>query len=172
MDVDGVLTDGTIGMDDRGGEQKRFHVADGMGMTALRLAGIEVAWVSGRASQAVTRRGTELGIRFVHQGVRDKRAVVAETAAMLQIDRAAVAFIGDDWNDLAAFEAAGVRIAVAGSAKELLTAAHLTTERRGGHGAVREVCDGILDAKGVKAEILGRYLDSLRAALAGGRSEQ
>ncbi len=172
MDIDGVLTDGTLGYDEAGGEQKRFHVADGMGLTALRLAGIQVACLSGRDSEAVWKRGRDLRVSHVRQGVRDKGTALREIAAQLQLPQSAVAFVGDDWNDLLAFEAAGVRIAVHNAVVEVCQAADLITERTGGHGAIREVCDALLDSKGLKDETLSRYLDSLKDTHSDGSSGQ
>jgi len=165
MDVDGVLTDGTLEYDSAGGEVKRFHVADGMGLTALRLAGIRVAWLSGRESRAVTRRASELHIDHVEQGVRDKGKVLSNLAAVHGLPREAVAFVGDDWNDLLAFEAAGLRIAVRNADPILVKAAHVWTERVGGHGAVREVCNRLLAVQGCTDSVLAQYLRSLKESV-------
>jgi len=172
MDVDGVLTDGTLGYDEAGREQKRFHVADGMGLTALRMAGIQVAWLSGRDSLAVWKRARELRVSHVRQGVRDKGRALSEIAALLNLPKSAVAFVGDDWNDLLAFEAAGLRIAVRNADAEVCRAADLITERSGGHGAIREVCDALLQSQGLKDDTLSRYLDSLKDAHADDSSGQ
>ena len=162
MDVDGVLTDGTLGIDDGGREQKRFHVSDGMGMTALRLAGVTVAWLSGRKSNAVTTRAADLRIPHVLQAVNDKGAALRQLASALGLARNAVAFIGDDWNDLLAFEAAGVCIAVCNGDDLVRDAADIVTQRQGGQGAVRELCDAMLDARGMRKEILAQYLATLK----------
>jgi 3-deoxy-D-manno-octulosonate 8-phosphate phosphatase (KDO 8-P phosphatase) len=162
MDVDGVLTDGTIGFSDGGLEQKRFHVADGLGLRIVRLAGVHVAWLSGRKSTAVSIRAAELGIDLLSAEINDKGAAIEQIMASLRVPREAAAFIGDDWNDLLAFEVVGVRIAVADAADELLRAADLVTTRRGGRGAVREVCNALLEAQGMTASVLARYLASLR----------
>lgn len=172
MDVDGVLTDGTLGYDEAGGEQTRFHVADGMGLTALRIANVEVAWLSGRASPAVTRRASELRIAHVRQGVRDKGKALAEIAAHLGLARDAIAFVGDDWNDLAAFQVAGVKIAVRNADAAVRQAANIVTERAGGQGAIRDVCDALLDARGLKASVLSQYLESMKDTQADGSSGQ
>jgi len=163
MDVDGVLTDGTLGYSSEGAEERRFHVADGLGLVALRQTGILIAWVSGRANPLVERRARELGVPHILQGVRDKGAALERLTRELTLDLARVAYIGDDWNDLPAFEAVGVRIAVAGAAREVVTAADYVTDRRGGQGAVREVCEMILDALDQRDACLRAYLDSVRA---------
>jgi 3-deoxy-D-manno-octulosonate 8-phosphate phosphatase (KDO 8-P phosphatase) len=162
MDVDGVLTDGTLGFDDQGREQKHFHVADGMGMTAIRIAGISVAWLSGRMSAAVTARAADLQISCVLQGMKNKGAALMQIAKNLALPLEAVAFVGDDWNDIAAFEVSGVRIAVANADTQVRQAADFVTVRTGGHGAIREVCDALLEAQGLTAQVLSRYLATLR----------
>jgi 3-deoxy-D-manno-octulosonate 8-phosphate phosphatase (KDO 8-P phosphatase) len=162
MDVDGVLIDGTLGFDDQGREQKHFHVADGLGMTALNMAGISVAWLSGRVSTAVMARAPDLRISCVLQGVKNKGVALMQIATDLGLAPGAVAYVGDDWNDIVAFEVSGVRIAVANADNYVRQAADIVTERTGGHGAIREVCDALLDAQGLTAQILSRYLAPLR----------
>jgi 3-deoxy-D-manno-octulosonate 8-phosphate phosphatase (KDO 8-P phosphatase) len=162
MDVDGTLTDGGIVLDSAGGEQKRFHVADGLGLTLLMQAGIRIAWVSGRTSPAVDWRAAELKIDWLYQGVRDKGAIMRALLTELGISREEAAYIGDDWNDLPAFEEVGVRIAAANAPVELKSVAEFVTERSGGQGAVREACDWILEARGERVAARQRYLDALR----------
>ncbi len=162
MDVDGVLTDGTLGYDDAGVECKRFHVADGMGLTAVRLAGIEIVWLSGRTSVAVKRRASELRIPTIIQDVVDKGKALQEMMELKGVSRDAVAYVGDDWNDLPAFDVAAVRIAVRDADEIVRRAADLITDRPGGHGAIREVCDALLEAQGATAEVMARYLASLK----------
>ena len=162
MDVDGVLTDGTLGYGSDGVEQKRFHVADGLGLVVLHLARIKVVWISGRANPIVQKRAAELKVFRVLEGVRDKGAALSRLGEELGIPQDEVTFIGDDWNDLPAFEAAGTGIAVANAAEEVKARAHAITESRGGQGAVREVCDAILEARGDREACLRAYLDALR----------
>lgn len=162
MDVDGVLTDGTITFDSSGFQQKRFHVADGLGLAVLRQAGIVTAWVSGRADAVVTMRAKELLIAHLLQGVRDKGAALERLRTDLSLTQNEIAYIGDDWNDLPAFEAAGTRIAVANASEEVKAQADLVTRARGGEGAVREVCDALLEAQGLRQSSLKAYLESLR----------
>lgn len=165
MDVDGVLTDGTLGYDSAGSEQKRFHVADGLGLVLMRQAGIEIAWITGRGGAAVERRAQELGVQHLVQGARDKRAALLRMCADLAIPTvvplSGVAYIGDDWNDLTALAIADVAISVADACEEARTAAHIVTRRGGGQGAVREVCEWILDARGERQSRLSFYLASL-----------
>ena len=161
MDVDGVLTDGTLGYSERD-EIKRFHVADGLGLTALRLMGYEIAWISGRESAAVARRAAELKIPCLLSGVRDKAAALRERVRQSGHSAEQTAYIGDDWNDLPAFDEAGCAIAVANAAPEVLARADYTTRRPGGQGAVREVCDLLLEAADKRETALNAYLSLLR----------
>src|SRR5215212_4845971 len=124
MDVDGVLTDGTIVWSARpqGGavlETKSFSVRDGLGLSMARIAGLQVAWITGRTSSVVERRAIELGVTELHQWARNKALVLEEIKGRHALPAAAVAFIGDDLNDVPAFKSAGLRIAVADAAAEL-----------------------------------------------------
>lgn len=161
LDVDGVLTDGGIYFDSSGGEQKRFCVADGLGIVLLRSAGVETAWITGRRSSIVERRAAELGVLAVLQDVRNKRTALLDLAGDRSYALAEVAYVGDELNDLPAFDAAGMRIAVAGAAPELLARADLVTTRPGGSGAVREVCDRLIDARGARERCVAAYLETL-----------
>ncbi|MCS6777623.1 MAG: HAD hydrolase family protein [Chloroherpetonaceae bacterium] len=164
MDVDGVLTDGTLQIGNDGCECKQFHVADGLGIVIASMLGVQVIWVSGRESVAVQTRAAELGITRLLQGVRDKGAALSQFCREQDIPMEQLAFIGDDWNDLPAFQVAGVKIAVANARAEVRAAADLITEHAGGHGAVREVCEAIMDARGERSRCLERYLEGLRSA--------
>jgi 3-deoxy-D-manno-octulosonate 8-phosphate phosphatase (KDO 8-P phosphatase) len=161
MDVDGVLTDGRIGYDSAGNELKWFHVADGLGLTTLKLISVPIAWITGRSSPIVARRAAELGVSHLMQGVRDKRAALSALLKDLGLAPEQAAYIGDDWNDLPAFEAAGLRIAVANAAPELRARADYVTVRSGGDGAVREVCNLLLRARMSDDEALERYFSML-----------
>lgn len=164
LDVDGVLTDGGIYYDPTGREIKRFHVADGLGIELLRHAGIRVAILSGRASEALTRRAAELKILECYQGVRDKKAQIERLRQQWQMKREELLYVGDDLNDLPAFEAVGVRVAVANSAPELRARADFVTRAPGGNGAVREVCEWLLKAQGVWEQAIEAYLQGRREA--------
>jgi 3-deoxy-D-manno-octulosonate 8-phosphate phosphatase (KDO 8-P phosphatase) len=147
LDVDGVLTDGRLYISSSGEDMKVFHVRDGSGLVAVQRAGVVVAIISGRDSTAVTRRAAELGIRYVRQGVADKGGELDRLLADLAIDPAEAACVGDDTPDLPMLRRAGLAIAVADAHPALLEAAHWTTTAPGGHGAVREVCDLLLNAR-------------------------
>ena len=147
LDVVGVLTDGRLHFSARGEELKTFHVRDGSGIKELMRAGVQVAVISGRDSKAVERRMSELGVSWVRQGIGDKRAALQELLDILGLGPQAVAVVGDDTPDLPMFELARLAIAVADAHASARAAAHHVTRARGGRGAVREVCDLILEAQ-------------------------
>lgn len=162
LDVDGVLTDGGIYYDPTGREIKRFHVTDGLGIELLRHAGIRVAILSGRVSEALTRRAAELKVTECYQGIRDKKAQIEKLRQQWQLKTDELLYVGDDLNDLPAFEAVGVRVAVANAVAELKERAHHTTQASGGNGAVREVCEWLLKARGDWEQAVENYLGSRR----------
>jgi 3-deoxy-D-manno-octulosonate 8-phosphate phosphatase (KDO 8-P phosphatase) len=147
LDVDGVLTDGRLHISADGEHVKVFHVRDGSGLVALRRAGIAVAIISGRESGAVTRRAQELGIAHVFQAVADKGAALDALLAQLGLAADAVGCVGDDTPDVPMLERAGLAVAVADAHRTARDAAHWVTTLPGGHGAVREVCDLLLNAR-------------------------
>lgn len=158
-DVDGVLTDGGIIFSSGGYETKRFDVADGLGIRLLLGAGIRVAWITGRASEAVEQRAEELGISRLVQRCANKSQVLLDLALEWGIPVSAVAYMGDDLNDLGALRSAGVCIVPANACPEVLAEADLVCERTGGHGAVREAAELVLKAGGHWKSALDRYLD-------------
>jgi 3-deoxy-D-manno-octulosonate 8-phosphate phosphatase (KDO 8-P phosphatase) len=147
LDVDGVLTDGRIYMSANGEDLKVFHVRDGSGLVALQRAGVTVAIISGRDSAAVTRRAAELGIAHVHQGVGDKAAELSALMDRLGVSPAETACVGDDTPDLPMLENAGLAVAVADAHGALGPVVHWVTTAPGGRGAVREVCDLLINAR-------------------------
>ncbi len=162
MDVDGVLTDGTVelpGADQP--EVKRFHVADGLGLQLARLSGLTVVWITGRASECVRRRAAELGIERVYEKAANKSLPLAELMGALTLTSANIAYMGDDLNDLPAFSLAGIKFAPANAVAEIKGLADLVTEHSGGQGAVREMCDVILKTQGKWNDALTAYLGSL-----------
>ena len=148
LDVDGVLTDGRLYFSPRGEELKCFDVRDGYGLKSVQRAGITVAVISGRRSAAVEARARELGIEHVHQGIEDKRAVFGDLLERLGLEPTAAACVGDDAPDVPLLEAAGLAIAVADAHDCARAAAEYVTRRDGGRGAVREVCDLLVAARG------------------------
>jgi 3-deoxy-D-manno-octulosonate 8-phosphate phosphatase (KDO 8-P phosphatase) len=147
LDVDGVLTDGSLWFGARGEALKRFHVRDGHGIKLLQATGVQVAVISGRRSQAVSTRCRELGIRHVFQGVADKNQVLERLLRKLGITDTQVACVGDDTPDIPLFVRAAFAVAVRDAHPLALAAAHCATSLAGGHGAVREVCDWLLAAR-------------------------
>lgn len=147
LDVDGVLTDGTVQVSSDGTEAKSFSILDGMGLRKLSRAGVTVAWISGRPSGATTVRAKELGIPHVIQGCSNKLAALQELAAQHGLAAENCAYMGDDEIDVAAIAWAGVGVAPAGAMPVALAAARFVPHRAAGHGAVREVCELILGGR-------------------------
>ena len=148
LDVDGVLTDGRLYFGPKEELCKVFHVRDGHGIKMAQAAGVEVAFVSGRRSDAAFRRAKELGVSRYYEGVRDKVAVLDELCRALNLTYEQVAAVGDDLVDLPHLTRVGLAVAVADAVDEVRAAAHFVTQANGGHGAVREVTDLILKAGG------------------------
>ncbi|HUV05713.1 MAG TPA: HAD hydrolase family protein [Armatimonadota bacterium] len=161
MDVDGVLTSGDVIYLDAGAEIKVFNIQDGLGISAARHAGLGIAVITGRASQAVERRASELGVIHVRQGCRDKGAALRQLMAETGLRREEVAFIGDDLNDIPAFRECGWKVAVSNASQDLKVLADHVTERQGGHGAVREVIELILQCQGKWTRAVEEYLRDL-----------
>jgi 3-deoxy-D-manno-octulosonate 8-phosphate phosphatase (KDO 8-P phosphatase) len=154
LDIDGVLTDGSLYFDAKGETLKVFNVQDGHGIKMAQRSGIEVALVSGRRSDAAFHRARELAINRFYESVRDKVAILEQLLAALNLTAPQVAAVGDDLVDLPLFHRVGLGVAVADAVPEAKAAAHWVTSRPGGKGAVREVCDLILKARGQWEEIL------------------
>jgi 3-deoxy-D-manno-octulosonate 8-phosphate phosphatase (KDO 8-P phosphatase) len=148
MDVDGVLTDGTVEIHSNGTESKRFSILDGMGLVRLNKAGVAVAWISGRASGATAVRATELKVPHVIQGRTDKLMALQELASQLGLSATQVCYMGDDDIDAPAIQWAGIGVAPATSMPAALKVADLIPHRPAGLGAVREVCEQILARRG------------------------
>lgn len=147
LDVDGVLTDGRLYFSSRGEEMKCFHVRDGAGIVHLLRAGLQVAVISGRSSRAVERRMSELGVTWVRQGIEDKQAALRELLDILGLTVQSVACMGDDVADLPLLEVARLAVTVADAHASVKSRAHFITQAKGGRGAVREVCDLILESQ-------------------------
>ncbi len=156
-DVDGVLTDGRIIYGTDGFEAKAFHTLDGLGMQALKGAGIGVQWLTARSSDIVTRRAEELGISVL-QGIRDKGAGIASICQSKNVSSEEIAYMGDDWLDLPALTRVGFACAVPNASPAVKARAHWISEARGGQGAVRELAEFILAAQGKLDEAIAPYL--------------
>jgi 3-deoxy-D-manno-octulosonate 8-phosphate phosphatase (KDO 8-P phosphatase) len=158
LDVDGVLTDGKLFFDDNGKEYKSFHARDGHGIKLLQQTGVEVAVISGRKSLSVALRMKSLGINHVYQGHEDKRAAFAEVLQNVGVTAEQTAHVGDDLLDLPIMTRVGLAIAVQDANFAVKAHAHWCTQTCGGQGAVREVCDFIMQAQGSFDSILKNYL--------------
>jgi len=158
LDVDGVLTDGRLFFDDNGKEYKCFHARDGHGIKLLRQTGVEVAVISGRKSNSVTLRMQGLGVEHVYQGHENKRAAFAEILQRLALKPEHVAYIGDDILDLPVMRQVGFAVAVQDANFAVKEHAHWQTQTAGGLGAVREICDLIMQAQGTFEGVLQTYL--------------
>jgi 3-deoxy-D-manno-octulosonate 8-phosphate phosphatase (KDO 8-P phosphatase) len=160
LDVDGVLTDGRIILDSEENELKSFHVRDGHGIKMLIKVGIQVAIVTGRYSVVVTRRAQELGIAEVYQRCHIKTVALDHILEKFGLREEEVAYMGDDIVDIPIFRRVGLSIAVNDAADEAKEHAIMITRERGGKGAVREVCDFLLKAKGLWEPLIGEYLET------------
>ncbi len=148
LDVDGVLTDGSITYSDSGEEFKRFHVRDGAAIKLWQRAGHAVAFLSGRSSAAVGRRASELGVTLVLQGRADKSAALDEILTACGLTAAEACAVGDDLQDLPVLTRVGLAVAVADACPEVRAAADYVTMTPGGSGAVREVVEHLLKHQG------------------------
>ena len=149
MDVDGTFTDGTLFYDSKGEVIKGFSAHDGLGLDLLRRAGIKIGFVTGRHDFATEARATYLRVDFYMSAVGDKAAAMKELMSKFGLTPEECLFVGDDFNDIPAFETAGVKIAVANARTEIKVMADLVTKASGGNGAIREMAETVLRAKGI-----------------------
>ncbi len=159
LDVDGVLTDGSILLDDHGVETKRFFVRDGTGLRAWQQAGGLVAIITGRSGDAVRRRAEELGIDRVLSGVERKGRAFESLLQELGLTADQAAMVGDDLPDLPVLARCGYPVAVRDAAPEVHAVASWVTSRPGGRGAVREVVEHLLRARGAWDAAVASYED-------------
>lgn len=156
-DVDGVLTDGKITYSSAGEELKSFHIHDGLGLKLIQNAGLQTAIITGRASPMVERRAKELGIEHLVQGREDKDVALSALCEELGIPLEQTIYLGDDLPDLKAINTAGIGAAPADANSVIKKNADYCCNLRGGKGAVREVCELILEAKGLLSELHTTY---------------
>jgi 3-deoxy-D-manno-octulosonate 8-phosphate phosphatase (KDO 8-P phosphatase) len=149
LDVDGVLTDGRIWFDAKGEEMKAFAAHDGHGLTMLHRAGVQTAFLTGRLSAPAKARAAELGVSEVLEGVKDKRRAYVELRERRGLRDEEIAYMGDDLPDLPVLVRAGFAATVPHARDEVKAAAHHVTHSPAGVGAVREVAEAILRARGV-----------------------
>jgi 3-deoxy-D-manno-octulosonate 8-phosphate phosphatase (KDO 8-P phosphatase) len=158
LDVDGVLTDGRLYYGGNDVELKAFHSQDGHGIKMLRATGVEVAIITGRTSRAVEMRAEDLGVPYVYQGVGDKLAVFDQLLAQVSLDAAAAAAMGDDLPDLPVLRRCGFATCVPEAPAVIRSHVHYVTDRPGGAGAVREVCELLMAAQGTLETKMQEYL--------------
>lgn len=158
LDVDGVLTDGRLFFDNEGNEYKSFHARDGHGIKLLRQTGVEVAVISGRQSKSVALRMKMLGVEYVYQGYENKLGALTELLENTGVNPEHIAYIGDDILDLPVMSRIGLAIAVNDANFAVKERADWCTSLAGGQGAVREVCDLIMQAQGNFESVLDQYL--------------
>ena len=160
LDVDGVLTDGSLYFDNQGNEMKAFSTQDGLGMRCLQLCGIELALITGRKSEIVAQRADQLSIRHVYQGSDNKLNAFNDLLRKTGIEERAVCFAGDDWIDLPVLQRVGLSVSVPNADPLVQESVHWVTSRSGGKGAVREICNLILAAQGLDRKVLDEILNS------------
>jgi 3-deoxy-D-manno-octulosonate 8-phosphate phosphatase (KDO 8-P phosphatase) len=158
FDVDGVMTDGGLYLSDSGEEFKRFNSLDGHGIKMLRASGVEVAIITGRTSRCVELRAKNLGIMHVYQGIEHKLEAMMALLDKLKLTRDAAAYMGDDVVDLTVMRHVGLAISVPEAPQLVREHSAYITQRRGGHGAVREACELIMSAQGTLDAQLAPYL--------------
>lgn len=157
LDVDGVLTDGTIVYTEDGGESKGFNTQDGFGLRMLQDSGVDVGLITARTSEAVKRRAADLGFAYLYQGRKDKSNVYQEILAATGLRPLQTAYMGDDWLDLPLLNKVGLAAAPANAVAEVKQRVHYACSKNGGNGAVREVCELILEGRGQLAALLTSY---------------
>ena len=153
-DVDGVLTDGSIIIDNAGVETKAFHVRDGLGIKLWQSSGLHFGILTARNSQVVKLRAAELGIQIVRQGFSEKLPAAKSIFEQVELHPSEVCYIGDDLSDLSLLSRVGLAATVADGAAELKSVAHITTTAKGGSGAVRELIELILKSQNRWQELL------------------
>ena len=157
LDVDGVLTDGTLLYASSGEEYKAFNTQDGFGITLLREAGVETGVITARQSAMVQRRAEELKMAHIYQGARKKVEPFTEIMKKTGVKPFEIAYMGDDWLDLPLLSRVGLAITPGNGAEELKERVHYITPRAGGQGAVRDACNLILTARGQLERLLKEY---------------
>lgn len=157
LDIDGVLTDGSINIGNEGELFKAFDAKDGLGISASLRHGLQIAIITGRRSEIIHKRAGELGIALLCEGVKDKYTELIRLQQKLQLTKADTAYIGDDLNDLPAFQAAEVAFTPNDGCDDVKEEATVILQHRGGHGAVREAVEMIFKAQDKWAQIVAGY---------------
>ncbi|MBL4904164.1 MAG: HAD hydrolase family protein [Desulfocapsa sp.] len=159
LDVDGVMTDGSLIYSHEGKESKSFNTQDGFGLRILQDAGVKVGIITARSSEALERRSRDLKITYLYQGASNKLDAYKEIVKSSGLKPFEIAYMGDDWLDMVLLKRVGLAVAPANAVFEVREMVHYTTEQSGGHGAVRELCDLILEAKGKHKELYYQYMN-------------
>ena len=154
FDIDGVFTEGNLVYGEHGEEKKIFNALDGHGIKLLHEAGLKTAIISGRSSNIVALRAADLGISFVYQGIENKEAAFETLCRTTQLSPEACGYMGDDWPDICVLKKVGFSAAPANAHIEVRKQTHWVTRTYGGAGAVREVCDYLLQARGAYKALL------------------
>ena len=162
LDVDGVMTDGGLTIGDDGQEYKTFHAHDGLGMKLLKASGVELAIITGRTSNVVKKRAESTGVAHFYQGAEDKLEAFNELMKTSDLQASQCAFMGDDVVDLPPMLKCGLAIAVPAAPALVLKHAHYVTKKSGGFGAVREVCELIMQAQGTFDGQMAQFLTQAR----------
>ncbi len=157
LDVDGVLTDGTLSYGGNNEESKSFNTQDGFGIRLLQEAGIGVGVITARKSALVQRRAEELRMSHIYQGIADKMTAFKEITENSGLKPFEIAYMGDDWLDLTILQRVGLAVSPANGVPEVRETVHYITEHSGGHGAVRDCCNFIMEAQNLLPELLQKY---------------
>lgn len=157
LDVDGVLTNGKLIYSNSGDELKTFNTQDGFGLRILQDAGVEVGVITARKSEIVERRAQELRFAHIYQGAPKKLGAFHEICKKTGLKPFEIAYMGDDWLDLVLLNRVGLALAPVNAVEEVKQAAHFVSSKKGGSGAVREVCELILHAQNLFDSTLARY---------------
>jgi len=155
LDVDGVLTDGSLILGD--GEYKVFYVQDGLGIRLLKKFGIKVGFITGRRSEAVQRRAKELNIDFLYQGVQNKQDCLHQLVSESNLNLDTICYMGDDFTDLSVLKSVGFSVSVPNGRDEIKEVVDCVTENCGGKGAVRELAELILKTQGKWEKIISQF---------------
>jgi len=158
FDVDGVLTAGTLSYGVDGIERKHFHVHDGQGMKCLQKSGVAIAIITSCRTEMIQRRMKDLGVLHVYQGIQDKLPAYEDLKQKLNLQDEEIAYVGDDLPDLPMLTRVGLAVTVPNAPRIIQQYVHWTTNAPGGNGAVREVCDFIMQAQGTFQSIIHSYL--------------
>jgi len=159
FDVDGVLTNGTLGYGSNDFEYREFNVHDGLGMNLLRTTGIEIAVITAKKSEIVARRMHYLQVTHFHQGNIDKLPAYEELKNKLHLTDEQIAYVGDDLPDVPVLRRVGLAITVADAPSSIKQFCSMVTKAKGGRGAAREVCDLIMEAQGTYQGAINKYLE-------------